>query len=243
MDICTFVFLASHQLEEFRQKKNQKGGGTGKAIIPTTTTTTALKALTETEQGSEDNNGQEANSGLLPEGHSREDRGGSHIDSSEETLVSCTKGSEEETVLLGSSSTVAVDPSLLSSSQTVRPEAHLSVEEASEQCDSLSQPGSAEQGSQCESERERKAVYTILWETPTTDRTQTNEDWQENTYESTQGFANKGLDQGNYSTFRLEDNFAGQNRDGLNSKEHSNGVGEYAEDNNVQLLEVMTFDF
>lgn len=218
MDLCTFIFLNKSQLEEFRQKRQQKGSSTKSS------TSTALKALTESEQSSGEH---------VVQGISRDDSlpkeeaqgSSSEKDGKAELIVDhvddVVKAREEHNEV-----NVVVDPSpassVTSSIQRLKVGGHLTTETSEQSVESPCEPGSSN-GNSLE-DKDREAVYTILWENHGTDHPQRNEDWQESSFDGRADLDERALDQGNYSTFRVDDeHYGSESKEGLSTQRKLSG--------------------
>lgn len=227
MDQCTFIFLGDLQLEEFRQKRQQKGGSTKSPA------TSGLKALTESEQGSGEHMIEGALTGdppsdepqnVLPENSNvAEVDTGSQSVADKSNEISVDQEEEPE----GIKGPESLDPSPSSPIRRLKLGGHLALE-TSEQSDSPCDPGSSNGKLE---DAQREAVYTILWENHGPDHNQPNEEWQESTYEGGEKFDDEALDQGNYSTFRVDDeHYVNESREGSSIHRKLSGLGKSSED-------------
>lgn len=215
MDLCTFIFLNKSQLEEFRQKRQQKGSSTKPS------TTTALKALTESEQISGEHVVEEI---LRDDSLSKEEAQGSSSekDGKSELVVDEVVKAPEEHLEVN----VIVDPSPASSTtsyiQRLKVGDHVAPETSEQSVESPCEPGSSN-GNSLE-DKDREAVYTILWENHGTDHPQRNEEWQESSFDGRADHDERALDQGNYSTFRVDDEHYGNElNEGLSTQRKLSG--------------------
>lgn len=189
------------RLEEFRQKRQQKGSSIK------TSTSTALKALSESEQNPGEKVGEEI---LRGDSISNEEpqRTTSGKDRKAE-LVSDHAGQDGNVHEEQRASTV-VDPPPesfgASSIQRLKLGGHLVPETSEQSVDSPCDPGSSSGNLD---DKDREAVYTILWENHGIDHHQRNEEWQESSFDVRADLAERALDQGNYSTFRVDDEHYG----------------------------------
>lgn len=216
MDLCTFIFFNKTQLEEFRQKRQQKGSSTKPS-------TTALKALTGSEQNSGENAVEELSrrDSLIKE---EAQRSFSEKDGEVESVVvnahEVTKALEEHHGV-----NVAFDTSpassVTSSIQRLKVGGHLAPETSEQSVESPCEPGSSNGNLE---DKDREAVYTILWENHGTDHSQRNEEWQESTFDGGASLNERALDQGNYSTFRVDDeNYGSESKEGLSTQRKLSG--------------------
>lgn len=211
MDLCTFLFLNKSQLEEFRQKRQQKGSSTRSS-------TTALKALTESEQSPGENSveGISRRDSLAKEEAQRSapEKDG-EVESVADRLHEAAKALEEHQ---GSNVDFDTSPasSVTSSIQRLKVGGHLAQETSEQSVESPCEPGSSNGNLE---DKDREAVYTILWENHGTDHSQRNEEWQESAFDGGAGRNERALDQGNYSTFRVDDeNYESESVEGLNTQ-------------------------
>lgn len=210
-------------MEEFRQKRQQKGSSNKPS------TTTALKALTESDQTLEELyvdpvTSEVAGNERLQRVPSQTEVDGSRIESVKESAHQV----EENYELQGSTTPPIRSPEscLPSPIQALNGGSHVCVE-TSEQIDSLCEPGSRNETSG-DSPAEREAVYAILWENRATHHLPQNEAWQESTSEGAEHLDDRLVNQENYSTFRVDEHHGIEKREGLNTLESSSGLREEA---------------
>jgi len=218
MDLCTFIFLNKSQLEEFRQKRQQKGGSTKSS------STTALKALTESEQSSGENAVEEISrrDSLLEEEAQRsfsekDGEVGSVVDHVHEAA-----NAREEHHGVNAAFDTSPASSVTSSIQRLKVGRGLLAPETSEQSvESPCEPGSSNGNLE---DKDREAVYTILWENHGADHSQRNEEWQESTFDGGASLNERALDQGNYSSFRVDDeSYESESKEGLTAQRKLSG--------------------
>lgn len=217
MDLCTFIFLNKSQLEEFRQKRQQKGSSTKPS------STTALKALTESEQNSGENAVEEISrrDSLVKEEAQRsfpEKDGG--VESVVDHVHGVTKALEEHhgvDVVFDTSPASSVTSSI----QRLKVRGQLAPETSEQGIESPCEPGSRNGNLE---DKDREAVYTILWENHGTDHSQRNEEWQERTFDGGASLNERAIDQGNYSSFRVDDeNYGSESKEGLSTQRKLSG--------------------
>ena len=215
MDLCTFIFLNKSQLEEFRQKRQQKGGSTKSS------NTTALKALTESEQNPGDHVAQEiSRNDSLPNEEARGSSSGKEgkpefvVDQPDEVVK--PREEHHEVVVPSPSS------SLTSPIQRLKVGGHLGTETSEQSVESPCEPGSSNGNSL--DDKDREAVYTILWENHGTDHPQRNEEWQERSFDGREDLDERVVDQGNYSTFRVDgEHYGSESKEGVSTQRKLSG--------------------
>ena len=218
MDLCTFIFLDKSQLEEFRQKRQQKGSSTKPG------TTTALKALTESEQNPGEHVVEEIS---RDDSLSKEEAQGSF--SEEDGKVELVVDHVDEVVKSHEDhheANVIVDPlpasSGTSSIQRLKVGGQHAPETSEQGVESPCETGS-NNGNSLE-DKDREAVYTILWENHGADHSQRNEEWQERSFDGRAELDERALEQRNYSTFRMDDErYGNESKEVLSSQRKLSG--------------------
>ncbi|KAG0621008.1 hypothetical protein M758_4G261600 [Ceratodon purpureus] len=203
------------RLEEFRQKRQQKGGSTKSS------NTTALKALTESEQNPGDHVAQEiSRNDSLPNEEARGSSSGKEgkpefvVDQPDEVVK--PREEHHEVVVPSPSS------SLTSPIQRLKVGGHLGTETSEQSVESPCEPGSSNGNSL--DDKDREAVYTILWENHGTDHPQRNEEWQERSFDGREDLDERVVDQGNYSTFRVDgEHYGSESKEGVSTQRKLSG--------------------
>jgi len=214
MDLCTFTFLNKIQLEEYRQKRQQKGSSTKPS------STTALKALTESEQNVGENAVEEISrrASLL-----EAQRSSSQKDGEVESVVDHVHGDAlEERREVDVVFDTSPGSSVTSSVQRLKFGGdHLTPETSEQSVESLREPGSSNGNLDDE---DREAVYTILWENHGTEHSQRNEEWQECTFDGGASLNERGLHQGNCSSFWVDnESYRSESKEALSTQRKLSG--------------------